>query len=508
MDIKFLGTNQEHIAVATNSPNIKVFDLKTMNCSIIKGHADIVLSLEVFPSDPYLMISSSKDNSVRLWKFNPENMEATCCFYGSGHSHSVTSLGVPSSTITWFISGSEDKTIKIWNVPEITNNSGNSPTALQTKQALHAHEKDINSINISPNDKLLCTGSQDRTAKIWSIEEGLTQVGVLRGHKRGIWCVQFSRVDKVVCTASADSTIKIWNIFDTSCLKTFQGHDCSVLKISFIRKGMQIISSSSDGNIKIWSVKENECLKTIDAHEDKTWALAVSKNEDYIITGAADSVISIWKDITSDEKQAAIEKQEQFLQSEQTLLNYLQQSKWTKALKLAIKLEQPFRVLNIIKEILLSTNEEKDSNIKNELESVILSLREDQLITILEYAIKWNTNAKHCKVAQTILNIAFKKFSPQELMKFPQIKTIVEGFLPYSERHLNRFNRMSQQATFIEFVWKNIKLSTISSINDENLSEVNNELKQHYPTTRFGDVEDLEGSKYVEENVSETEESD
>ena len=29
-----------------------------------------------------------------------------------------------------------------------------------------AHEKDINSVSVSPNDKMIATGSQDKTAKV------------------------------------------------------------------------------------------------------------------------------------------------------------------------------------------------------------------------------------------------------------------------------------------------------------------------------------------------------
>ena len=73
-------------------------------------------------------------------------------------------------------------------------------------------------MDVSPNDKLMVTGSQDKTAKVahhlvfetswdcvhvmcvvvqlWNTSDG-GLVGVLRGHRRGIWCVQFSPVDQV-----------------------------------------------------------------------------------------------------------------------------------------------------------------------------------------------------------------------------------------------------------------------------------------------------------------------
>lgn len=71
---------------------------------------------------------------------------------------------------------------------------------------------------VSPNDKLVATGSQDKTAKLWNTENCVL-LGVFSGHKRGIWCVQFSPVDQVLATSSADGTVKIWDLQDFSCLK-------------------------------------------------------------------------------------------------------------------------------------------------------------------------------------------------------------------------------------------------------------------------------------------------
>lgn len=71
---------------------------------------------------------------------------------------------------------------------------------------------------IAPNDKLLATGSQDRTAKLWALPQ-CQLLGVFSGHRRGLWCVQFSPMDQVLATASADGTVKLWALQDFSCLK-------------------------------------------------------------------------------------------------------------------------------------------------------------------------------------------------------------------------------------------------------------------------------------------------
>ena len=49
---------------------------------------------------------------------------------------------------------------------------------------------------VAPNNSLVCTGSQDRTAKLWRLPD-LVAVATFKGHKRGIWSVEFSPTDQV-----------------------------------------------------------------------------------------------------------------------------------------------------------------------------------------------------------------------------------------------------------------------------------------------------------------------
>lgn len=193
--------------------------------------------------------------------------------------------------------GSQDRTIKMWDLacvstvvrassppplsefdfnPEPRKIGGISAVRCKSLFTLKAHEKDINSLDVSPNDRFLASGSQDKTAKVYEIEYSMSPVrgsfkliGTCKGHKRGVWCVKFGRHEKVLATASGDKTVKLWSLSDFTCIKTFEGHTNSVLRVDFLSGGQQLVSSGSDGLVKIWNVRTEECVTTMDNHEDK-----------------------------------------------------------------------------------------------------------------------------------------------------------------------------------------------------------------------------------------------
>lgn len=67
------------------------------------------------------------------------------------------------------VSGSKDTCLKLWEVPQnITTPSLtlDKPYSLGVWSTTIAHEKEINAVCISPNDKLIATGSQDKSIKV------------------------------------------------------------------------------------------------------------------------------------------------------------------------------------------------------------------------------------------------------------------------------------------------------------------------------------------------------
>lgn len=277
LDIAFVGENNLFIAVATNSNDIKLYENVSMTCKLLKGHTDFVLALSTSKTKPDLMLSSSKDNTVRLWLLIGVTM--TCIAVGLRHTGSVGSVCFSQTTEKFAVSVSEDTCLKLWEIPSQVKQQ-NTLNCVYTEIA---HQKDINCVTVSPNDRIIGTASQDKTAKLWT--DSLTFVGTLRGHKRGVWAIRFSPVDQVVLTSSADCSVKLWSVSDLSCLKTFEGHDASVLRAEFVASGMRILTAGADGLMKLFSVKNSECVCTLSQHEARIWAMAVKSDESGVVTG-------------------------------------------------------------------------------------------------------------------------------------------------------------------------------------------------------------------------------
>lgn len=325
-----MPTAETHVALATNSSLIRVYSTSTRDARLLEGHSDIVLCLD-HSAGGNLLASGSKDRSARLWAplASADNSPSGTWGWGcvavcEGHAESVGAValsrksgsdGDMDSSPSFMFTGSQDRTIKMWDISGVSTTCSDpdaTPLKCKSLATLKAHDKDINALDVAPNDRFLASGSQDKTAKVYEIEYvrsgsgvrgQLRLLGTCKGHKRGVWTVRFGRTERVLATGSGDRTVRLWSLDDFACVKTFEGHTNSVLRVDFVNAGVQMVSAASDGLVKLWNVREEECVATMDGHEDKVWALAVSKDERTIVSGAADSVVNFWRDSTEEDEQ-------------------------------------------------------------------------------------------------------------------------------------------------------------------------------------------------------------
>ncbi|SCZ89796.1 BZ3500_MvSof-1268-A1-R1_Chr9g10598 [Microbotryum saponariae] len=519
IDVAYLAPSrpedESHLAVATNSDLIRVYDLARFNTSLLEGHNDVVLCL-ARSTDGSVLASGSKDKTARVWRSKSSGKGWACVASAEGHVESIGAVAVSKKERNFLVTASQDRTAKIWDLASALGGEKEGEVkddaaivALKSLTTQKIHDKDINSLDISPNDKLLVSGSQDRTAKLFSITytakiksspptAALSLLGTLKGHKRGVWSVKFSPVDQCVATASGDRTIRLWSLADFTCVKTFEGHTNSVLRIDFLTRGMQLASCASDGLVKVWNVKDEQCVSTLDNHDEKVWALTVAKDEKHLVSGGADSVITVWQDITEEEEKAKIEEHEDQVLKAQDFENYLSIRDYSNAILLSLSMDQPRRLLKLLTEVRLAASEDlKSYTGSSQVDQVLQSLGDVDLRQLLLYVKDWNTNARTSEVAQGVLHAILKLHCAEKVLECldPQkpkedqdqdvnfgvaddddedeivndekrkerrrelakkrrteIKAgdLLQALIPYTERHLSRADKMVRESYIVE----------------------------------------------------------
>jgi WD40 repeat protein len=113
------------------------------------------------------------------------------------------------------------------------------------RQTLEGHGASVNSAAFSPDSKLVATGSDDDTIKIWDAATGSCRQ-TLEGHGNWVRSVAFSPDSRLVASGSLDETIKIWDAATGTCRQTLEGHHSSVKSVASSLNSSLIASGSDD----------------------------------------------------------------------------------------------------------------------------------------------------------------------------------------------------------------------------------------------------------------------
>ena len=533
IDLALVSRDQSLIALATNSECIRLVDITSSSeasgdslpnrhfgseMALLEGHGDIVICLAIDWSGCWLA-TGAKDNTARLWLINRETERYECHAIFSGHTESIGAIALPSADPPadsipftnpvehpppFMISGSQDKTIKKWTIPKPSAASDGltQPQRATAAFTRKAHDKDINAIAIDPSSTLFASASQDRTVKIWSVDDGAA-LGVLRGHKRGVWSVAFAppdlptiasdagpiRARNLVLTGSGDKTVRLWSLVDYACLHTFEGHSHNVLKVVWLppsapqppapaaaedtemeddepleqsartppaRRAL-LASAGADGLVRVWDAGPGECVSTLDNHTDRVWALAADAGSGRLVSGGGDGVVTFWADTSAATARASAAAASARVEQDQQLQNYTRRGDYRGAIVLALQLRHPARLLALFTDVSRRHPPEPGSisGVKA-VDEVVAELDDEQLLELLRRLRDWNANAKTAPVAQRVLNVVARSYPAARLVglrrKGKGVGEVVEALRVYTERHYRRCEELIEESYLVDFM--------------------------------------------------------
>ena len=160
--------------------------------------------------------------------------------------------------------------IKLWHMPD----GGLMKT-------LSGHKSAVLSLAISPDGKLLASGSNNRVALPAPPEPKRSKKS-----RRGT-PPQESYSDD-------NGEIRLWSLPDGTPIKTLVAHETySTHSLAITPDGRLLVSGSSDGRIRIWSLPDAVLLKTIDAQVPSFGQdhLAISADGKYVIS---ENPLTLW----------------------------------------------------------------------------------------------------------------------------------------------------------------------------------------------------------------------
>ena len=185
---------------------------------------------------------------------------------------------------------------------KITTLPRRSSFFLYPRKNTHQHKDSISCIAYNYTDKLLYTGSRDKTVKAWKVSERKC-IDSFVAHEGPVSAIVIDQIDGCVFTCSSDGTVKIWRrVFGesshilTMTLK-FQPSPVNALALSSSLSGCFLYSGSSDGLINFW---EKEKMSSrfnhggfLQGHHFSVLCLVTVG--DLVLSGSEDATIRVWR---------------------------------------------------------------------------------------------------------------------------------------------------------------------------------------------------------------------
>lgn len=166
-----------------------------------------------------------------------------------GHTDGVLCCAFDNQKL--MMSGSYDKTIKIWNT-----DTG------ELIRTLVGHTMGVKAIVF--DEQKLISGGLDSTLKVWNWRTGEC-ISSYTGHREGVTSVDY--YDKIIVSGSADKTVKVWHVDSRTCY-TLRGHTDWVTCVKIHSKSGTLFSGSDDSTVRLWDLETNECVKVYGGVED------------------------------------------------------------------------------------------------------------------------------------------------------------------------------------------------------------------------------------------------
>ncbi|MGH7348257.1 MAG: WD40 repeat domain-containing protein, partial [Candidatus Rokuibacteriota bacterium] len=180
-------------------------------------------------------------------------------------------------------SGSEDRTIRLWDAA--TGRALGRPLRGHEPWAL-GYETWGLSLAFSPDGRLLASAGKDGNLFLWDIE-GLESMGpAMRGHPTGVVAVAFSQDGRSLVSIGQDGTVLRWATDKASTVgAVFDGLGDGTVDLSFSADGGRLAAASLEKIVKLWDVATRRPLRAPPGRSQGLVGVAFAQGGEALVWG-------------------------------------------------------------------------------------------------------------------------------------------------------------------------------------------------------------------------------
>ncbi|KAG9313381.1 WD40-repeat-containing domain protein [Chiua virens] len=266
---------------------------------------------------------SVKEGNGWLAVFNPDARRQMDVQLSAAYTHDGVVCCVKFSSDGSLLAVGTDNAIILYNIEQQTKLTF-SLGGEQAPKPNHAR-----SVIVSPDNKLLVAGSEDKYIRVWNAETG-DFLRTLSGHTGEVYALAFTPDSQSLFSASGDRTVRVWDATQLSAdvtqvpeptcrvLHPANPEENSAEKVVFTSitvdsTGSFVAAGSLDNVVRVWNVSKNgEPIGVLRGHSDGVYGVqflpnSIGESSMCLASASLDQTLRCWE-LWPDEKQFECKK--------------------------------------------------------------------------------------------------------------------------------------------------------------------------------------------------------